>query len=827
MNRDIRHCIFLSILAILIAAPTALTQSSMLLIQTYDDAGNPLPSVNIHLDMFNDGFLMGQEAVRLHSKTSDGVGEMRFFQLKPGAYRVTAGRNGFKGLQSDRFNIEQRSIIFCRIYLVPELKDLISARECKVRFHFRTFPVISWGRILTDKYFPSSTIAEQMESLPGILVHPETGIPRFPSQRTTDVALFIDGIPVQDPSDQRPGFFPPASLIAQVLPVRAGQDVDQQTAAGGAVYLRTRHASGRKLSGMLGFSDIISNSSFIRDASSKKMFNYWHVESGRLTDIPEQTPDLIDRRSNLLLSGSLLGADMTAAIDWRRSNRGYTSDVINSDALEDVNAWSRLSFVSKGSWNIITGYQQSDHLISNLWKLRGFPAIESEQDNLLMGIQYRQRIFSTYWYAVTASGLSLSTQGQSHLETFPGNYPYDLGDWFSSNRRSAVRCSMKVGNTTRYHDIEAGMGVNRLDIDVNEGFFNTLEQDPSRQVVYEWNADICDWEFAMWGHDRWFLSENLELGFSLRWDRFNYLTQTDYLSPRLYFEWDWGKNRLTGGVERIAQSPGISFISDQVRFPVQSDQLLPVTQPQLGFRWYGGYHRDIGRQLNLDLNGFYSLLSQMIFMLPIQTKPGIELSYPATGHAGKIMGICFRASWFNPEQTVNLNLAYGYSRARVSWGDDIILAHIRPYAELPWPREYYSGTISSQMPMDNDLTHSIRLNAWTLIPVVDIDIGFDYRITSGRTYTEVAENGDPMGTGSASGINGKHGDIVQRLDIEVSKRFDVSRSFILQCRLKMINITDAYQFPTIDPHNGESVVDPYRLDSNQPRTLTAGLFLYF
>ena len=798
-------------------------QSSTLMIRTMDDYKNPIPAVDLVLEMWSDDVFPESKSIHSEIKKTNERGIAWFYQLRPGVYTIRASRSGFEGIESERFIVEQRSVVFGRISLIPFLTGVDDTVGRRISFQVRKFPAVNYKKIKPRNFSPTATISEIMESLPGVLTDPETGIPRFPSQRTTDVSLFIDGIPVQDPVDQRPAFFPPSIFIEDVVPVRAGQDVDQQAAAGGAIHLRTRHASGRQFAGMFGVSDIVANASFIRENSAGRMFDYWDSDIRK----PSATPDLTDRRCSLLLDGRAGGADLAGAIDWRESNRGYTSDIVNAGSLDELNAWGKIALQREGNLNLLLGYQKSKHSIRNQWRLREYPPLDYQHENLFAGLQYRRSILSTYWIAATASALYLASDAFNEPGSDTSGYPYNLGEWFTENSRSACRLNIKAGNTTRYHDIEAGLGVSRLAIDVQEGFRERTDPSQESQIIYQWDADIKDIELSMWGHDRWFLSENLEIGFAIRWDRFNYLDQIDYLSPRLYIDWAWGKNRLTAGVERVVQSPGIGFISDQVRFPVESDELSPVTEPQLGFRWYSGYHRDIGSAYSININGFYTLLSKMIYALPLATEPGIELLYPATGEAGKMMGAYVVASWVQQDGAAGVTFGYGACRSRVAWGEDTILTHIRPYPEQPWSRMYYSADPGEPSPMDNEFTHALRLTGRTRIPVLEVLLAADYRVTTGRPYTKLSEDTDPSKSIVNMDINSNHGDFVQRLDLDLYRDFDLADVIRIQCRLSVRNILNTYQFPTIDPFSGEAIVDPYRLDQNQPRTLTAGLFLYF
>jgi hypothetical protein len=830
MNRVFWILITSVILAVCVI-PAAKAHISVLSTQTTDDFGSPIPGVTIRIGYVISTYQSEQFGTEIIVTTSDDSGFTPFYFMEPGHYWIRAEKAGFYPVDISEILIEENALVFCKLQFRPCLASLAPDRRSRVVITYRNFPFIFPGRMLLSVRPESTSIPEIMETLPGITLQPETGLPRFASQRTSDAGLYIDGIPLQDPSDQRPAFFPPLTFIDSVTAVKAGQDVDQQSAAGGAIYLRSRQPEERILSGMIGWSDIIFNDSFILDRSSRDMFEYWNAKNDLDVDIPEREPELSDRRCNLLLSSSFDNLYVTGAADWRYSNRGYASDYVNEDSLEDVNAWVKSTY----SWNnrkrvimLLAGYQTDSIQTEHQWTLRGMPPLISENKKLFIALHLKQHLFSSYWVSIAASSLMLDSQAESTNDTeqHPGSYPYNLGAWFADKNRSVQRLILKGGNVSIHHAIEAGIALSLIYTDVNEGF-HEVPGSTFETINYEWLADSSDYELSMWGRDRWFLSEHLELGFAIRWDRFNYLEQSDYLSPRIYAAWNWGKNRLTGGVERIIQSPGIGFLAEQVRFSDQMDSIEPVTEPQSGFRWYGGYRRTYDTNKYIDVNGYYSFLSTMVFMLPVETDPGIEFNLPAQGEAGKSMGIFFNTVWEMPDEQTVFNLAYGFHRSRVSWGDDITLTHIRPYAEMPWRKLYYTGSFDTPVPMDNDLTHAIRLSGQTKIPLLDVAVGVDYHYTTGFAYTRVEDYNQTSSTIPNETINAQKGSAVQRLDIDAAKVFNLSAKTALKVQISVKNAFNRYQFPAIDPTNGKSVVDPYRMTINQPRSVHIGCYLYF
>lgn len=811
--------------------PAVNGQVSVLSAQTTDDFGSPIPDVTIRIGYVSSTYQSNHVGRNIIETTSDSRGCTPFYFVEPGHYWIQAEKEGFFPVDTTEVMIEENALVSCKLQFRPRLASLAQEEASRVVLTYRRFPLIYPGQILLTVKPESLTIPEIMETLPGITLQPETGLPRFASQRTSDAGLYIDGIPLQDPSDQRPAFFPPLSFIDSVMAVKAGQDVDQQSAAGGAIYLKTRRPEDRLFSGMVGWSDIILNDSFILDRSSMDMFDYWNDQNEPDSDIPEREPRLSDRRFNLLLHSRFDNLDVTGAADWRYSNRGYAADYVNEDALKDINAWVKSTYSWKSrkrEMMLLAGYQTDSIQTKHQWTLRGMPPLVSDNKKLFIALHLKQQLLSSVWFSITASSLMLETQAESinDTEQCTSCYPYNLGAWFADKNRSVHRVILKGGKVSIYHAIEAGIALNLIHTDVNEGFHDITGSN-FETINYEWLADGSDYELSMWGRDRWFLSEHLETGFAIRWDRFNYLEQSDYLSPRIYLAWDWGKNRLTGGVERIIQSPGIGFLAEQVRFNDPMESIVPVTEPQSGFRWYGGYRRTYGNKKYFDVNGYYSFLSTMVFMLPIETEPGIEFSLPAMGEAGKGMGLFINAVWEMPDQKTVFNLSYGFHRSRVSWGEDITLSHIRPSAEMPWRKIYYTGSFDNPVPMDNDLTHAIRLSGYTKIPVLDVAIGVDYHYTTGFAYTRVEDYDQ---TGSAipnETVNAHNGNAIQRLDIDAVRVFTLSAKTALKVQVSLKNAFNRYQFPAIDPTSGESVVDPYGMNINQPRTVRIGCHIYF
>ena len=825
-----QHCISLSIIVfILFVGVSVKAQSSVISAQSTDDFGTPLQAVNIEIGPVDHRFLSGQFGTMMMKGITDHDGTAWFYRAEPGYYWIRAEKEGFLPLEKTVFFIEENAFIICKLQLCPYLGSLSQLTESHFQIITRKFPSINPGYVEVEQNSVSSTLPEIMEAIPGMTLQPDSGLPRFASQRTSDVGLFIDGIPLQDPSDQRPVFFPPSSITDGVIAVKAGQDVNQQTFVGGAINIRTGNPGNQLISGMVGWSDIVRNNSFILDKSSKDMFNYWKEFDNGNIKIPDHEPQLKDRRLHLLLSSGLNNLDVIGAADWRVSNRGYASDFVNEDSLKDVNTWIKSTYSWNKKQNMITllaGYQSDSILTEKQWSLRKYPPLLTENKNLFVALHLKQRLLSSYWYSITASSLNLDTQAGNMAENgnHPTNLPYNLGVWFADKKRAVHRLIVEGGNSTLFHAIEAGIAVNLTSTDVKEGF---TVGDNIEAFDYHWITDSSDYELSLWGRDRWFLSEHLEIGLAIRWDRFNYLEQSDYLSPRIFSVWTWGKNRVTGGVERLIQSPGIGFLAEQIRFSDQIDFAIPITEPQSGFRWFGGYKRTYTKTNYFEINGYYSRLSTMVFMLPLETESGVEFNIPSMGEAGKNIGLSFLAAWELPDGMSGFNVAYAFNRTRVSWGDDIALSHVRPYPEMPWRRIYFTDSSPILVPMDNDLTHSFHIETHTLIPGIKVLAQVNYQYATGFSYTPVSDYYQNDFSIPKTIINSEKGDPAHRLDFDLSKQVRLPRNMALKFCLSLKNVFNTYQFAAVDPVSSDPVVDPYRMCINQPRTFRVGCYFYF
>lgn len=825
-----RRLLILVILIIITTSGTLLkAQSSVILAQTTDDFGTPLQAVKVEIGAVDIPSDSVQTSTITIQGATDREGMAWFYQAEPGYHWIRAEKEGFFPIEKTLFFIEENAFIICKLKLCPHLESVSRSTEPQLQITTRKFPSISPGYVQLKLKWESSTVPEAIEDIPGVTLQSESGLPRFAAQRTADVGLFIDGIPLQDPSDQRPAIFPPASFLDGVSAIKAGQDVNQETFLGGAVNLRTSRSRNQLISGMIGWSDIVRNDSFILDKSSLDMFDYWKDFGEGSIDAPDHEPRLKDRRLNLLLSSRLNNFDMTGAADWRYSNRGYASDYVNEDSLKDVNVWVKSTY----SWNkkqnmiaLLAGYQTDSILTENLWKLRGFPPLLLENRNLFIAFYLKQRFSSSYWFSVTASSLNLNTEAGSidDKDYNPVNHPYNSGRWSANKKRATHRLIGEGGNSTLFHEIEAGIAVNYTSTDVQEGF---TAGNNTGEIDYQWISDSADYELSLWGRDRWFLSDHLEIGFAIRWDRFNYLVQSDYLSPRIFSAWYWGKNRITGGVERIIQSPGIGFLAEQIQYSDQIEFVTPITEPQSGFRWFGGYKRTYAKGRYFEINGYYSRLTTMVFMLPIEAESGIEFNVPSMGGAGKLVGLSFLTAWELSDGATGFNLAYAFNRSRVSWGDDIALSHVRPYPEMPWRKIYYTNSPHMLVPMDNDLTHSIHLEGYTEIPGIKVSVKAKYHFATGFSFTPLDDYYQSGLSVPSHNINAEKSDSTHRLDLDVSKSVRLPFNAAVKFELALKNAFNSYQFPTINPVIGESVVDPYRMDINQPRTFRIGCYFYF
>ncbi len=723
--------------------------------------------------------------------------------------------------------LPSESIVRCEIRLVPGLKSLDGSAET-IPMAITLWPFPSGLTTIEDTtvFATTRTIPELMERIPGVLVHPETGLPVFSALRTSDTGLYIDGIPVMDPADHRPAFFPPALFVENISVARAGIDVDQVSSIGGNISVESPGPGSRSFTGMAGFSEIVLNESFIDTQEARRAFDAWAGRDGAFDTPPDTSPDLTDRRYHLLLKSRTDLAHFIVAGEIRTSNRGFTSDFVNDDALTAVNTWLKASrnLDETASIAITAGYQDVTLSPEYQWRLRGQNPLDTVRTGIFGAVEFRKRFGSSFWYDVLLAGLDLHNTVDPQDRESAYEYPYGLGNWTVDSRRRTGNLVFKGGRITRLHAVETGLHFSWLDIDIIEGFQG--QENTASSVSYFWTADRSDYEFSFWGRDRWFLNKHLELGLGMRWDKFNYLEESDYLSPRFYGAVNINRHRFTAGVERIIQSPGMGYIDDETLLPIDPEIFNPVTEPQQGFRWYGSYAIDAGAGLSFEIEGFYSFLTQTVVMLPIETEPGIEFIMPVSADSGRNMGTTIDALW-SPIDDVKITVGYGFNRMRLAWGENMKLSFIHPYPEMPWPRVFYSEEVTENMPPENELTHAIRLYGNFRIPRVDAWIGVDYRWTSGLRYTRYFKDASGEWTYDPGRINAEHGDAVQRLDLDLRRIFDIGSAISVECHITMRNVLNEFQFPRIDPYTGQDSVDPYRLDYNQPRTMTGSVFLRF
>lgn len=814
------------LLCILWPVDYARGNSTTVIVRCSDDTGMPLNDVDVCLTRWS----MDCKGVSAPNRPLDSVssdsGLAWFRQIPPGAYRIRAGKEGFRVFNSDLFDLTAESLVRIEVRLVPLLGSLGDTVALPVHIKRWPFPGVISTIEETEISGSSQTIPELLETRPGILVQPETGDPMFPSLRSSDTGLYIDGIPLLDPADHRPGFFPPALFAETVEISRAGIDVDQVSSIGGNINVASPSPGYRSFTGMAGFSEIIHNESFIDTTEAQEAFDYWSAQGGDFDAPVDAAPQLSDQRYHLLLKSRTELAHFILAGEYRRSNRGYTSDYVSDESLISTNTWFKAArnLSKTATLSLTAGYQNTEVYPEYQWRIRGQAPLQVDRVGMFGAVEFRKRFGSTFWYDVLIASLDLSNSVDPEARETAYEYPYGLGSWTVDSERRVHSLVFKGGRITKLHAVETGIHFSWLDIDIKEGF---QERDSSAaSVSYLWNTDRSDYEFSLWGRDRWFMSEHLELGLGMRWDKFNYLEESDYLSPRFYGALNFGRQRFAVGVERIIQSPGMGFTDDDTVLPIDSETFNPVTEPQQGFRWFGSYNVEMTSSLKVCVQSHLSFLTRTVVTLPIETEPGIEFIMPVSADSGRNMGASVDAVW-SPFQEATLSIGYGFNRTRLPWGENMKLSYIHPYPEKPWPRVFYRSEPVENMPLENELTHAVRMNAILLIPWVDARASLDYRWTSGLRYTRFYKDSSGAWMYDPDQINGETGDGVQRLDIDISRLFNLSRLAALECHLTVRNAFNSFQFPGSNPFTGEETVDPYRLDYNQPRTVSGSVFVRF
>jgi len=800
--------------------------SATLLVRTSDDTGMPLAGVQVRLEKWSTDCRKEKAPYEPSMGKSDDRGHVWFRQVSPGNYRLYAFRKNFSRFSSDEFELNTASIVRCEIRLVPDLPSMKTTESIPMKMVIWPFPSVVSGDTVATAPTVGRTIPEVLERIPGVLINPETGHPLLPSLRSSDVGLYIDDIPLLDPADHRPGFFPPALFTDNVFAARAGIDVDQVSSIGGNINLESPGPGSRLFTGIIGISDCIDNASFIDSPEAADAFDYWSSRGGSLERPVDPSPKLVDRRYQWLLKSRTEPAHIILAGELRSSNRGYTSDIVSDDALDASNTWFKATrrFENRASLSLTAGFETVESYPEDQWRLRGLPPLETRRRNIFAAMEFRKRFGSTFWYDILLAGLSLSDDvnppdGERNYE-----YPYGLGAWTVDSRRRAYHAVFKGGRITRLHAVETGFQCSWLDTDILEGFEE--RENSASSVSYFWKSEDRDYEFSMWGRDRWFMNPLLEIGLGIRWDRFAYLEESDYLSPRFYGALNLASQRVVAGVERIIQSPGIGYISDETVLPVDSELFDAVTEPQQGFRWFGTYQIEPVSGVQFQVEGHYSFLTRTVVMLPIESEPGIEFIMPVSGESGRNMGLFFDAKW-DPHDDIEFTMSYGFNHTRLPWGENIKLSFLHPYPEMPWRRVFYNEDVNENMPLENDLNHSVRFYGICNVPWIDLRVGIDYRWTGGLHYTRFYKDAGGEWTYDPERIYDESGDAVQRLDIAISRIFAVTDWVSVECHVALRNALNTFQFPRINPYTGDPVVDPYRMDYNQPRTVTGSLYLRF
>jgi len=341
-----------------------------------------------------------------------------------------------------------------------------------------------------------------------------------------------------------------------------------------------------------------------------------------------------------------------------------------------------------------------------------------------------------------------------------------------------------------------------------------------------WHLTDKDWELGLWGRDRWFPLENLELGISIRWDRFHYLEKSDYISPRLQVGFNFNNNLLFCGGERLISPPGYLHLDSEGEPLFIGGNVNAVTEPSAGFRWFGGIEKNLDSKTTVGLKGYYTVLSSTIIMVPTQQINRVDVYQPVSGEGGKKVSLQLDTD-YRPWDWYHMYLSYVYTHSRLAWPGNLFPGRIQPNLEYDTQLFNFNSKNEDTFPTDNDTTHSVYLSSkFRFEELKGLNILVDFIYSSGRPYTpKYQEQRIALGE-DVIPMNNERGPDWYRIDLVLKKSVRLGERLTAECNLSVKNLLNSWQDPPIDTVSGKASVSPFSSHRNMPRIISAGVSIY-
>ncbi len=801
----------------------------MLKITTSDDTGRPLSGVGITIASCD------VDSIELfHSKT-ELKGTLFIPSFPNGVYRVRADRPGFSPARSTCFRVRYNTLIEIVLEMVLEDPGPGPSAEDMTAITEKPYPsitrLISLDRL---KGRASASIPLLMSELPDILISKDREV-ILTGSRSSDIRYVLDGLPLFSPVNRGHFMSPPPLFLGELKLVEAGVSGFSESSLAGVLEMSSLGNEPRDFDHVLGGSFNLANSSFLTDRESASQFDYWNEQTGTVFEQPKTDPRIASNEGHLLSNFKIDNTSILLAGTYIESDALPESDFAGDSAYELSNLWLKATQAetSVGDFRFLAAFQEEWVRPDNLFRLRGYNPIYDHSEKRMFVLGWQTELPGKIKFGISADYMNAEIESgpgtsRNSIETDPGKIGSDSGDEYPDfpfvrvGDYSVIRLQSYGSLISPVHAVDAGLTYQYLKLRWSEGYFPSLDPYASESDDILWGMDTGDWEFSLWGRDRWFATDSLEISIIMRWDRYHYLENPDHISTRLMVGYSIPQTRFFGGIERLIIPPGLAYLESQTSW---DDSDYPrVSEAQTGLRWFAGAHHKIHDSFTMELSSYYAFISNPVIAVPIRRTEHLVFYESVSGQRVERTGIMFQGR-YKPVAWFDVSLDYKYTDGKYPWPGDLPEGRLVPqfqnrYAVTP------CGDISGDpVPVDYNIEHAVALAGSIRIGILwNTMFGFNCKYASGIPYTQVENSEEPFDRCHASDtVNARIGDSWTRIDLNLSKTFSIFRGMSLQTRLNMMNVLNTLNGSPVDPYTGNDYVEPYATRGNLPRTISVEL----
>ena len=790
-----------------------------LFISVIDDTGTFLPCVEIQLESSNN---------RIFEYTTNDRGFLVIPNLRNGRYRLVALRQSFWTYKTDWFELTGDDYKKIQMVLLPDSEYVdFRANEATSLWAIKSKPFPSMKLMvsaeeITNQTFNTKDALTRLQ----IISFDKSGTIRISGDRSQDIRMYWDGVSMIHPLTFMPFMYPPLNLFDNCSIRLAGFDGYCESVGGAIIDVSSAALSRKPFSGDIHFSSEYYSDSNQYRSDFEEAITYWNSNTGKSYEPVWKDNQISNQNVDFTFSGFYREGFIQVSGEKDRSDRYIRSDYLGNNIWDNTNIWGLVGREFSNQWKFSGIFGFDDEWISSneANHLRGYTDFLNHNDYRwgLITLEYITRGGILCRLHLNRSEITSESGpqiGNKRIKSWdqvdlPAADSTDLKDvpFILNAKGSMNQIQMDTFRTSKDHFVELGSSIRSFAADWKNTYF--LESTGETETL---TAVGQDYQISLWGRDRWFPGENLEIAFSFRWDRYHYLIQADHISPRFQSAYHLGSYRIFGGFDRVISPPSFLYIS---QMQIRSDRNLSdeiIESPETGFRWFAGVEHRYFSSLNIKLEGFYSLMN-----LPIQVEyqdlgNGIGKYYPYQGNDDVKFGINLDSE-FKVFDGWNINFRYFFRDTKTDspllLPDSLIT--VDTIQRFPQNRDF-NNSESSNVLIDDLVPHAFFLNQrFNFHRLWDFRFSVNYQYNFGKKYSQLWMEDSEIKT---SGINKGHGPAWQRLDLFIEKIISLGPNVEVSGTLGAINVLGTIQDPLINPFSGNIYMEPYSSNSDSSRQL--------